>query len=113
MSDVSSRFVSVTDRFLNELGPVASDQVPKDSEGRYENLVKGLKHIQIKVSSSGRKQRHLEIDLVKVWPPEAFEEGAEFMESLCKSFENAHGNRLKTAFAETLLHLMYSVAKVL
>lgn len=34
------------------------------------------------------------------------------MESLSKSFENAHGNRLKSAFAETLLHLMYSIAKV-
>lgn len=34
------------------------------------------------------------------------------MEALSKSFENAHGSRLKSAFAETLIHLMYSVAKV-
>ncbi|KAG6820914.1 hypothetical protein H0H93_009688 [Arthromyces matolae] len=81
------RFVSVTDRFLAELGPVAQGQVPKDSDMKYENLVRGLKHIQI-----------------KVWPPESFEEGAEFMESLSKSFGNAHGLRLKTTFAETLTH---------
>ncbi|TFK67599.1 hypothetical protein BDN72DRAFT_960915 [Pluteus cervinus] len=88
------RFVSVTDRFLNELGPVALDQVPKDSEGRYENLVKGLKHIQI-----------------KVWPSEAFEEGAEFLEALSKSYTRAHGFRLKTAFAEALVHLLHPISK--
>jgi hypothetical protein len=85
----------VTDRFLGELGPVASGQVPKDLDAKYENLIKGLKHVQI-----------------KVWPPEAFEEGAEFMESLSKSFGNAHGLRLKTTFAETLLHLLHPIGKV-
>jgi len=48
----------------------------------------------------------------KVWPPEAFEEGAEFLESLSKSFVNAHGLRLKIAFAETLLHLLHQIGKV-
>ena len=42
-------FMSVTDRFLAELGPFASGQVPKDLDMKYENLVGGLKHIQIKV----------------------------------------------------------------
>ncbi|KAF4581676.1 Cell morphoproteinsis protein PAG1 [Pleurotus pulmonarius] len=88
------RFVSVTDRFLSELGPVASGQVPKDSDMRYENLLQGLRHITI-----------------KVWPPETFEEGAEFLESLSKSFANAHGLRLKIAFAETLLHLIHPIGK--
>ena len=90
-----NRFVSVTDRFLGELGPVTSGQVPKDLDAKYENLVKGLKHVQI-----------------KVWPPEAFEEGADFMESLSKSFGNAHGLRLKTTFAETLHHLLHRIGKV-
>lgn len=88
------RFTSVTDRFLAELGPVAAGQVPKDLDMKYENLVGGLKHIQI-----------------KVWPPEAFEEGAEFLESLSKSFAHAHGLRLKTAFAETLTHLLHPIGK--
>lgn len=57
--------------------------------------MRGLKHVPI-----------------KVWPPEAFEEGAEFMASLAKSFENAHGNRLKTTFAETLVHVLHPIAKV-
>ncbi|KAK7020471.1 cell morphogenesis N-terminal-domain-containing protein [Favolaschia claudopus] len=88
------RFVSVTDRFLSELGPVAHGQVPKDLDMKYENLVKGINHIQI-----------------KVWPPEAFEEGAEFLESLSKSFVQAHGFRLKTAFAETLVKLLHPIGK--
>ncbi|KAG6853412.1 hypothetical protein C0991_004643 [Blastosporella zonata] len=88
------RFMSVTDRFLAELGPVAQGHVPKDLDMKYENLVRGLKHIQI-----------------KVWPPESFEEGAEFLESLSKSFGNAHGLRLKTTFAETLTHILHPIGK--
>ncbi|KAI6121957.1 cell morphogenesis N-terminal-domain-containing protein [Pisolithus sp. B1] len=88
------RFVSVTDRFLNELAPVAGGQVAKDSDTRFENLVKGLRHVPL-----------------KVWPPEAFEEGAEFLESLAKSFENAHGLRFKIAFAETITRLLHPIGK--
>ncbi|KAI9447301.1 cell morphogenesis N-terminal-domain-containing protein [Russula earlei] len=90
----NSRFISVTDRFLAELAPVASGHVAKDVDLRYESLVRGLKHIQI-----------------KVWPPESFEEGAEFMEGLAKAFENAHGFRFKLSFMETLIHLLHPVAK--
>ncbi|KAI9459195.1 cell morphogenesis N-terminal-domain-containing protein [Lactarius psammicola] len=90
----NSRFITVTDRFLAELERVASGQVVKDVDSRYENLVRGLKHIQI-----------------KVWPPESFEEGAEFMEALAKAFENAHGFRFKLSFAETLVQLLHPVAK--
>ncbi|KAI6037641.1 cell morphogenesis N-terminal-domain-containing protein [Pisolithus marmoratus] len=88
------RFVSVTDRFLNELAPVAGGQVAKDSDTKFENLVKGLRHVQL-----------------KVWPPEAFDECAEFMESLAKSFENTHGLRFKIAFAETIIRLLHPIGK--
>ncbi|KAJ3788761.1 cell morphogenesis N-terminal-domain-containing protein [Lentinula aff. detonsa] len=88
------RFVSVTDRFLAELAPVSRGQVPKDLDMKYENLVNGIRHIQI-----------------KVWPSESFEEGAEFMESLSKAFMQAHGFRLKTAFAETLIHILHPIGK--
>jgi hypothetical protein len=105
--------VNVTDRFLGELSPVALGQVPKDLDMKYENLVKGIRHIQIKVKFL---YRYCEYTLIcignQVWPPEAFEEGAEFMESLSKSFEHAHGLRLKTAFAETLVHLLHPIGKV-
>ena len=42
----------MTDRFLRELGPIAAGQVPKDSDFKFETLVKGLRYIQIKVGSS-------------------------------------------------------------
>lgn len=41
----------MTDRFLTELAPIAAGQVAKDADMRFENLVKGLKHIHIKVGS--------------------------------------------------------------
>ncbi|PBK70905.1 hypothetical protein ARMSODRAFT_1033874 [Armillaria solidipes] len=87
------RFVSITDRFLSELGPVAQGQVTKD-DMKFENLVRGIKHVQL-----------------KVWPPEAFEEGAEFLESFAKSFAHAHGFKLKSAFAETLVQILHPIGK--
>ncbi len=48
-----------------------------------------------------------------MWPPERFEEGAEFLAALAKVFENAHGNRLKTIFAETLVHTLHPIGKVM
>ncbi|CAE6437987.1 unnamed protein product [Rhizoctonia solani] len=89
------RFQSVTDRYLRELEPVAAGQVPRDHDARYEHVVQGLKHIRI-----------------KVWPPEAFEEGAEFMEMLSKSFVNAHGTRLKIAFAKSLVEILHPIGKL-
>lgn len=49
---------------------------------------------------------------MQVYPPEKFEEGAEFLESLSKAFDNAHGFSLKSAFAETLTHLLHPIGKV-
>ena len=34
------------------------------------------------------------------------------METLAKAFDNAHGFRFKSAFAETLVQLLHPVAKV-
>lgn len=106
------RFVSVTDRFLAELGPVAHGQVPKDLDMKYENLVKGIKHIQIKVCLTYLSLRFAAHFSTQVWPPEAFEEGAEFLESLSKAFVQAHGFRLKSAFADTLVQLLHPIGKV-
>lgn len=87
--------MSVTDRYLAELRPVASGLVPKDLDPRYENIVRGLRYIKI-----------------KVYPYEYFEDCAEFLDTLSKSFANAHGTRFKIAFNETLTQLLHSVGKV-
>ncbi|TFK22376.1 hypothetical protein FA15DRAFT_622584 [Coprinopsis marcescibilis] len=88
------RFVPVTDRFMKELEPLTLGQIVKDSDNKYENLVRGMRYIQI-----------------KVWPPEAFEEGAEFMEVLAKTYVNTHGAKLKTTFAEILVWLLHPIGK--
>ena len=48
-ANIRNSFESVTDRFLTELGPIAAGQVAKDADMKYENLVKGLQHVQIYV----------------------------------------------------------------
>jgi hypothetical protein len=56
---------------------------------------------------------HVDYSHIQVYPPEAFEESAEFLEALSKCFANAHGLRLKSAFAEVLVHLLHPVGKVI
>ncbi|GJJ10469.1 hypothetical protein Clacol_004695 [Clathrus columnatus] len=88
------RFETVADRFIAELKPLITGYVNRDGDIKFENLVRGIRHVQL-----------------KVWPPEAFDLSAEFVLSLSKAFEKAHGFRLKKAFAETLTYLLHSVGK--
>jgi hypothetical protein len=107
------RFISVTDRFVAELGPVASGQIMKDTDMRYEMLLRGLRHIRIHVRCAASIfSRTVSLITAQVYPPERFDEGAEFLESLARAFDNAHGFGLKTAFAETLAHLLHPIGKV-
>ena len=48
----SCRFQSVTDRFLHELAPLANGQVARDGDAKFENLVLGLRHVEINVRRS-------------------------------------------------------------
>lgn len=47
----------------------------------------------------------------QVYPMELFEEGAEFVDILSRYFAGAHGQRLKSAYADALIHLLLPVAK--
>lgn len=90
-----ARFVSVTDRFVSELGPVVQGQViPKELDVKFDNVIRAMRYIQI-----------------KVFPPEDFEEGAEFFVSVAKAFGNTHGLRLKSTFADTLVHILHPIVK--
>lgn len=84
----------MTERILGELSP--SGQVPKDLDMKCETPVKGIRHIQIEVNVNAAPPARIHI--FQTWPPEAFEEAAEFIESLSKSFEQAHGHRLRPRF---------------
>ncbi len=79
---------------------------------KYENLVKGLRHVTIKVGLLIFLLSVPSVTIRQVWPPECFEEGAEFLASLSKVYDNAHGNRLKTIFAETLVQILHPIGKV-
>ncbi|KAH7105208.1 cell morphogenesis N-terminal-domain-containing protein [Auriculariales sp. MPI-PUGE-AT-0066] len=83
------RFVTLADRFVSELSALGTGQVPKEAEPRFEHIVRGLQHLQIK----------------------AFEEAAEFMEPLSKCVAMTHGSRLKLVFAESLIQLLHPIAK--
>lgn len=45
----NTRFETVADRFVAELKPVMAGYVIRDGDIRYENLVRGIRHIQLKV----------------------------------------------------------------
>ncbi|KAF8324255.1 cell morphogenesis N-terminal-domain-containing protein [Cantharellus anzutake] len=87
-------FMTVTDRYLHELQPLAMDHGQKDSDPRLEHVLTGLRYLEL-----------------KVWPPEQFELGAEFMESLARCFKNAHGFKMKSVFAENLTHMLHPLGK--
>lgn len=46
---------------------------------------------------------------LKVYPEEELEMSAEFIQALAGFFANAHGQYLKCAYAETLIHLLHPV----
>ena len=50
MTDDFRRFVSVTDRFVSELGPIIQGQViPKEVDSKFDNIIRAMRYIQIKV----------------------------------------------------------------
>jgi hypothetical protein len=103
------------DRFVAELSPVAHGQAPKDADLRYGALLHGLDYVRIKVRII---LLQLEDSLIKfllrlqTFPPEKFDEASEFVESLARAFDNAHGFGLKSAFAEALVRLLHPIGKV-
>ncbi|KAK4689950.1 hypothetical protein P7C73_g153, partial [Tremellales sp. Uapishka_1] len=89
------RFLSVSDRFVVELNRcVTSGPPPKDIEVKVEHLLKGMKHLKL-----------------RVYPEEELELSAEFLHALSRHFANAHGQNLKAAYAETLTSLLHPVVE--
>ncbi|WVO12730.1 hypothetical protein L204_100338 [Cryptococcus depauperatus] len=90
-----TRFLTVSDRFVRELGKYATVQQPtKEHEAKVEHLLKGMRHLQL-----------------KVYPEEELELSAEFLQSLSTFFLSAHGQSLKLAYAETFTHLLHPVVE--
>lgn len=88
-------FTAVGDRFVAFL---------EQSSRTNSNAKEG----DISIESTVAAIRHLTITS---FPMELFEEGAEFLEIMARNFAAAHGQRLKSTYAESLAALLLPVAK--
>ena len=96
MSEIN--FESVTDRFIADLEKLQRELVMKspanrETEGRMELVLGGLKHLQI-----------------KIYPEDEWDQSCDFMISLGRFFAKSHGHRLKYAYCQALEVLLLPVA---
>ena len=94
-------FVAVTRRFLEDLDGSLQERGAKsptsltgrETEGKMELVLGGLKHVRIKVS-----------------PEDAWERSCEFLIALGRLFSKSHGQRVKWAFCQIIEMLLLPVA---
>lgn len=86
------RFLTVSDRFIRELSHLARAAPTKESEARMEHLLRGMRKLKL-----------------RVYPEDELEMSAELITSLAGFFANAHGQTLKSAYAETFVYLLHPV----
>ncbi|CAH7671615.1 cell morphogenesis N-terminal-domain-containing protein [Phakopsora pachyrhizi] len=91
------RFASVCERFASEveaMNRAAAVRDQKDTEARLGYLIRSVQFLKL-----------------KIYPPEAFEETAEFIGSFASIFDTSRGSIVKIAIAETLGPLLSQVAQ--
>ncbi|PIS57157.1 hypothetical protein CJI97_000183 [Candidozyma auris] len=86
------RFVSVSDRFIADLEKVPSS-VKQTEEPNICLLIQGMKHLKL-----------------SNYPLEAFEESAEFLQSLTKFFSQSHNHVISIAYAKVISDLILPLA---
>ncbi|CZR63223.1 related to TAO3-Transcriptional Activator of OCH1 [Phialocephala subalpina] len=96
MSEIN--FESVADRFIADLEKSQRDLVVKspmnrETEGRMELVLGGMKHLRI-----------------KIYPEDAWDSSCDFMISLGRFFARSHGHRLKYAYCQALEILLLPIA---
>ena len=85
------RFLKVIDHFILEL-----EKVPDNNESALEALAKGLQFVK-----------------VPIYPIEAFEEGSNFLWTICAKYVTTSDSiRVKFAFAHVMVDLCSSIAEV-
>ncbi|EPB83552.1 hypothetical protein HMPREF1544_09713 [Mucor circinelloides 1006PhL] len=89
------RFASVSDRFIAELEKYNSQTIMKERQGHMEMLIKGMRYLKI-----------------KIYPVDALEETADFLSSCASFFKNAHGAKVKHAYAKLFIQLLLPIAEV-
>ncbi|CAG8444465.1 573_t:CDS:10 [Acaulospora morrowiae] len=92
-----TRFMSVSDRFIAKLEGFT--KLPpgalKEQDTKIELLIKGMYHLHL-----------------KIYPIEALEETADFLQSLANFLRLAHGVRIKHAYADLFVRLLMPIAGV-
>ena len=96
MSEIN--FESVADRFVADLEKSQKDLVVKspanrETEGRMELVLGGMKHLHI-----------------KLYPEDAWDQSCDFMISLGRLFARSHGHRLKYAYCQALEILLLPIS---
>ncbi|KAK9369434.1 cell morphogenesis N-terminal-domain-containing protein [Lipomyces kononenkoae] len=90
------RFASVSDRFIAELEKVKGEaNISKEQEINVQLIVHGMKYLKL-----------------KVYPMDAFEDSADFFESISKFFALCHGQRIKQAYCDVINQLLLPIAGV-
>ncbi|SPO19985.1 related to TAO3 - Transcriptional Activator of OCH1 [Ustilago trichophora] len=89
-----TRFVSISDRFVEILEQSTKAPASKTVEDLLVAAIQSLRHLKI-----------------TIYPMELFEEGADFVNILARHYAHCHGFRVKTSFAEAFAHLMLPVAQ--
>ncbi|EPQ28778.1 uncharacterized protein PFL1_03581 [Pseudozyma flocculosa PF-1] len=88
------RFLPISEHFVSILESSKEAPAGKNVEEMLVAAIQSMGHLNI-----------------TVYPMELFEEGAEFVEILSRHFANAHGTRIKTAYAESFVRLLLPVAR--
>ena len=89
------RFASVSDRFIAELEKYNNQTIMKERQSHMEMLIKGMRYLKI-----------------KLYPVDALEETADFIYSCAGFFKNAHGAKVKHAYADLFIQLLLPAAEV-
>ncbi|KAK9314481.1 cell morphogenesis N-terminal-domain-containing protein [Lipomyces starkeyi] len=90
------RFASVSDRFIAELEKIKGEaNISKEQEINVQLIIHGMKYLKL-----------------KVYPMDAFEDSADFFESISKFFSMSHGQRIKQAYCDVMNQLLLPIAGV-
>ncbi|KAK9465367.1 cell morphogenesis N-terminal-domain-containing protein [Lipomyces arxii] len=91
------RFASVSDMFIAELERTKGEtNATKEQEINAQLVIHGMKYLRL-----------------KVYPMDAFEDSADFMESISNFFILSHGQRVKQAYCDVINQLLLSIAGVI
>lgn len=101
----------------------------KENQSKVEMVIKGMRYLKLKVGSNvimigtkvvsqGIRLKSTEVIWMfnycynQIYPDYALEDTADFLQSCAKFFKNAHGVKVKHAYAHLFVQLMLPIAAV-